>query len=459
MTRIRSLIAACLALAAVAVAAPAQASAAPVLGFNDTFAVTEHSRSIALSQQFGVASNRLFVRWDWIQAAGPDSYEFLVPDTQYRALREAGQRPFWVIVGTPHWALPPDCRSATQCPPMPASDGGYREFLRKFAARYPESAGIEIGNEPNLADSWLEPNPFRYAQLLRSGYEAVKSVTPSIPVLIGGLTPGAVTGNGIEATAFLDALYSYGAKDYSDGIGYHVYAGGHVREVAPDIKSMMRQAIAVRDRHGDDAQFWITETGFPAAGTSQYSDATFDEPTQGQRLAIAYRVLKSMPQVGGIYFFRLVDNPAGNPLEQTMGIFRADGSAKPAVEALKNAINDPAAWPDYKISVKGPKTATSGASFKVTAAGYAGPGHVKYEWLLKRPAGHWSLPVATTTVPSVKLKYGKPANYTVGVRVVADLDTFTAEAGHTVKVKPKPVVKKKPVKKKKSKKKKNGSRK
>lgn len=458
MTRIRTLIAACLALVAVAVAAPAAASAAPVLGFNDHFGIGNMERSVALSQQFGVTSNRIFVRWDWMETKH-GNYDFSLTDRQYAALRAAGQRPFWVVNGTPAWALPADCQGAlpTQCPA--ADDAHFRAFMSRFAARYPDSAGYEIGNEPNLEHSWLVPNPIRYAELLRSGYQAVKSATPGVPVLIGGLTPGAVSGNGIAATDFLDALYKLGAKDYSDGIGYHVYVAGHVHEVAPDIKKAMAQAIAVRDKWGDDAGFWITETGFPATGKSQYSDATFDEATQGERLAISYRVFKSMPQVHGVYFFRLVDNPEGNTLEQSMGLFRADGSPKPAVQALRDAINDPVAWPSYAMKVTGPKSAISGSRFVVRASGYTGSGPVKYEWLLKRPAGHWSLPFATTTTPAIGVKYGKPAKYTIGVRLVTERDTFEVQEGATVQVKPKPKAKpkKKPAKKKKKGKKKSRS--
>jgi hypothetical protein len=455
MTRIRTLIVACVTLAAIAVA-PAAASAVPSVGFNDTFGPTELSRSVPLSQQFGVTSNRIFVRWDWIEKT-QGQFDFALTDVQHNALRAAGQRPFWVFNGTPSWALPAACAAAlpTQCPP--ADDATYRNFVSRFAARYPESAGYEIGNEPNLSTSWRTPDPARYAELLRTGYAAVKSVTPNVPVLIGGLCPGAVSGNGIEATAFLEALYKLGAKDYSDGIGYHVYVAGHVGEVAPDIKQAMSQAIAVRNANGDDGKFWITETGFPSTGKSEYSDATFDEATQGTRLAIAYRVFKSMPEVGGLYIFRLVDSPLGNSLEQSMGLFRADGSPKPAVQALKDAINDPVAWPNYTIGVTGPKKAVSGARFVVHATGYTGPGPVKYEWLLKRPAGHWSLPFATTTQPATGVKYGKPANYTIGVRVVTEFDKYAVTNGVTVKVEAKPTAdakKKKAAKKKKSKKKK-----
>jgi len=458
MTRIRTLVAACLALAAIGAAAPAAGQAAPALGFNDNFTPQDAQHSIALSQQFGATSNRLFVRWDWIERTH-GKYDWWLTDGPYNALKAAGQRPFWVIVGTPSWALDGSCTDALSCPQTPANDGAYQEFLRRFAARYPDSVAIEVGNEPNLDGNWENPSPFRYAQLLKLGYDAIKQSAPPVPVLIGGLCPGAVSGKGIDATQFLDALYNLGAKDYSDGIGYHVYVAGHVGEVAPDIKKAMAQAIAVRDRHGDDAPFWISETGFPSTGKSQYSDATFDEVTQGQRLAISYRVFKAMPQVAAIYYFRLVDNPEGNYLEQSMGLFRADGSPKPAVQALKDAIADPVAWPSYAMTVSGPKKAVSGSSFKVTAAGYTGGGPVKYEWLLKRPAGHWSLPFATTTAPAVRVKYGKPAKYTIGVRLVTSVDTFDVAQGHTVTVTPKPKAKPKPKPKKKSKKKRSKGKK
>ena len=451
MTRIRTSIAACLALAAVAVAAPASASAAPLLGFNDHFGIGNMEQSVALTQQhFGATSNRIFVRWDWMEKT-PGAYDFSLTDRQYNALAAGNQRPVWVIVGVPAWAQPGDCQNPTACPQTPAFDGAYQEFIRRFASRYASSVAIEIGNEPNLNGSWQNPNPERYAAILRLANDAIKSSAPGIQVLIGGITPGAVSGNGIEATEFLRRIYAQGAKDYSDGIGYHVYVAGHVSEVAPDIKQAMRQAIKVRNDNGDDAKFWITETGFPSTGKSEYSDALFDEFTQGQRYAISYRVFKSLDEVAAIYYFRVSDHHEGNALEQSMGVFRADGTPKPAVEALKKAVAEDDEWPSYTMKVTGPKTAIGGSSFAVTAVGYKGRGKVKYEWLLKRPAGHWSLPVATTTKPTVKLKYGKAGKYTVGVRLVTSQDAFTSAKGHTVTVKPKPKAsaKKKPKKKRK----------
>ena len=449
MTRIRTTIAACLALAAVAVTAPASASAAPLLGFNDHFGIGNMEQSVALTQQhFGVTSNRIFVRWDWMEVSR-GAYDFSLTDRQYNALKAGNQRPVWVVTGVPAWAQPGDCREATACPQSPEFDGAYQAFLSRFAARYPDSVAIELGNEPNLNGSWVNPNPERYAAILRAGHDAIKGASAGIKVLIGGITPGAVSGNGIEATEFLRRIYVAGAKDYSDGIGYHVYVAGHVKEVAPDIKQAMGQAIKVRNAFGDDGKFWITETGFPSTGKSEYSDAHFDEFTQGQRYAISYRVFKAMDEVAAVYYFRVKDHPEGNYLEQSMGVFRHDGTPKPAVDALKKAVATEAEWPTYTMKVTGPKTAIGGSSFAVTAAGYKARGKVKYEWLLKRPQGHWSLPVATTTKPTVKLKYGKAGKYTVGVRLVTSNDAFTSARGHTVTVKPKP--KGKPAKKKRKK--------
>ena len=451
MIRIRTLVAACMTLAAIAVAAPASASAAPLLGFNDHFGIGNMEQSVALTQQhFGVSSNRIFVRWDWMEVT-PGAYDFSLTDRQYNALKAGGQRPVWVVTGVPDWAQPGDCRLPTACPQLPEFDGAYQEFMRRFAARYADSVAIEIGNEPNLNGSWAHPNPERYAAILRAGHDAIKGSAAGIQVLIGGITPGAVSGNGIEATEFLRRIYEAGAKDYSDGIGYHVYVAGHVSEVAPDIKQAMGQAIKVRNEYGDTGKFWITETGFPSVGKSEYSSALFDEFTQGQRYAISYRVFKSMDEVAAVYYFRVVDHHEGNHLEQSMGVFRQDGTPKPAVEALKKAMATEAEWPSYTMKVKGPKTAIGGSSFAVTAAGYKGRGKVKYEWLLKRPQGHWSLPVATTTKPTVKLKYGKAGKYTVGVRLVTANDAFTSAKGHTVTVKPKPKAKKKPKRKKRKK--------
>ncbi len=104
--KIRPLIAACMTLAAIAVAAPASASADPLLGFNDNFGIGDMERSVALTQQhFGVKTNRLFVRWDWMEKK-PGQYDFVMSDRSYATLKAAGQRPTYVIVGTPEGTVP-----------------------------------------------------------------------------------------------------------------------------------------------------------------------------------------------------------------------------------------------------------------------------------------------------------------------------------------------------------------
>src|SRR3989442_1022252 len=90
------------------------------------------------------------------------------------------------------------------------------------AARYPQLAGIEIWNEPNMTWAWApSPDPARYTQLLRLAYDAVKAVNPSMPVIGGSLAANlspAATSASTPIRPFLQSMYDNGARGHLDGI-------------------------------------------------------------------------------------------------------------------------------------------------------------------------------------------------------------------------------------------------
>src|SRR5207244_930552 len=102
---------------------------------------------------------------------------------------------------------------------------------------------------------------------------------------------------------FLNEAYEAGIKGHYDKLGFHVYVGGTLGSVAPDVKTEMSTVRNVRDEHGDSSPFWITETGFPSEGASKFSDAVYTEDMQAEMLSTDYKVLSSMPEVEGLFFF------------------------------------------------------------------------------------------------------------------------------------------------------------
>jgi hypothetical protein len=423
MTRgmtLRMLVRALVATAVATIGMVSSASAAPaVFGVNNLWPYNDGARlarEVALSQQLGVQSDRIIIEWGVLEPRR-HAYAWSSLDGYYRAMDALGIRPLIDLVGSPAWAREQGC-NLSRCPQAPAFDGDYQSFVRAMVARYPHLAGVEVMNEPNLTEWWPHPDPARYAQIVKSAYAGVKSANPNVPVITAGLSPNGAIGPG----QFLHRAYEAGMKGHYDKLGFHVYVGGTLSSVAPDVKTEMSTVRNVRDEHGDDAPFWITETGFPSEGASQYSAAVYSEDMQAQMLAVDYKVLSSMPDVEGVFVFLLSDLPSWTG-GQKMGLYRADLTPKPAVDAFREARENPF-WPTYNLTVSGPAAPVKSSQwFTLQANGYTGPGPVRYEWLIWH-TDHWSLPIGRTDVPTFSYKIYRGGVWRFAVRLVTDSDTY-----------------------------------
>src|SRR4051794_27268197 len=278
------------ALAASANAAPAVFGVNNLWPYNDA---GQLGREVALSQQLGVQSDRIIIEWGVLQPRR-NQFAWSSLDNYYRAMDALGIKPLIDLVGSPAWAREQGC-NLTRCPQAPQYDSDYQSFVRAMVNRYPHLAGVEVLNEPNLTEWWPHPDPARYAQILRAAYAGVKSANPNVAVVTAGLSPNGA----ISPGQFLNEAYAAGIKGHFDKIGFHVYVGGTLSSVAPDVKTEMSTVRNVRDENGDSSPFWITETGFPSDGASQYSSAVYSEDMQAQMLSVDYKVLSSMPDVRG----------------------------------------------------------------------------------------------------------------------------------------------------------------
>jgi hypothetical protein len=411
---------AAVATAAAALVLAAPASAAPaVFGVNNLWPFNDGARlaqEVGLSQQLGVQSDRIIIEWGVLEPKR-NVFAWSSLDGYYRAMDALGIRPLVDLVGSPAWAREAGC-SLSRCPQAPAHDADYQAFVRALVARYPHLAGLEVMNEPNLTEWWPDPDPARYAEILKAAYAGAKAANPDVPVVTAGLSPNGA----ISPGQFLNEAYAAGIKGHYDKLGFHVYVGGTLPSVAPDVKTEMSTVRNVRDENGDSAPFWITETGFPSDGASRYSSAVYTEDTQAQMLGVDYRVLSSMPDVEGVFVFLLSDVPGWSGT-QKMGLYRSDLTPKPAVDAFRQARADPF-WPTYDMSVTGPAAAVKSSEwFTLQANGYTGAAPARYEWLIWH-TDHWSLPIGRTDTPSFRFHIYRGGTWRFAVRLVTDSDTY-----------------------------------
>ncbi|GAC1323839.1 MAG: hypothetical protein NVSMB25_20660 [Thermoleophilaceae bacterium] len=415
------------ATAAILLAVAATAAAAtPLLGFNDGWAAPDTARDVTLTRQMGATSDRLQVFWSDTEQR-PGVYDWYGADNAYNAMLARGIRPLIDVVTAPAWTKDAACSDVLLCQQTPAHDGDYARYVTTLVRRYPAALAIELGNEPNLHNWWLHSDPARYAQILKVGYFAAKQANPRIRVILAGTCCTTLSRNGnIGAATFLARLYRFGVQGHYDAIGFHVYPGGALGRVAPDVKSELAAMRAVRDAHHDRSKFWITETGFPSSGRSPYSGVVFDEPGQAERIAIDYRVLRAMPDVEAVYFYRLTDylGRAGDPgsgLEPSEGFYRIGFFPKPAVAALRQALGAPP-WPAFRVRAGAPRRVRAGRRFRVSARGFGGRG-ARYAWVIWR-RGHWSTPLASARRPFGRVRISHPGTYRLAVRVVTRRDEF-----------------------------------
>lgn len=333
----------------VALASTGSAAADEVrFGFNDW----QVSSQLPLQVELGAPIRRWSVAWNEVETT-PEAWNWSRYDAQYQALTAAGLQPLVIARGAPCWAHPSSpCEGAgSAIAADPAFDDAWAEFVRRLAARYPAVVAVEIWNEPNIKPSFSPyPNPARFAALLKAAYPAVKSVDPALPVISGGLFVSRGSGPfGIGNAQFLAGMYTAGAKGYMDGIGIHPYPRTDSLDPTPRVydpallDGILAGVRATRDAAGDSATpIWITEIG-ESTTTMPGFPAAVSERGQASDLVALVRAIRAAPDVRVAIIHRLVDLPIelGGPygaVEGGFGVFRTDGSPKPAACALSREL-------------------------------------------------------------------------------------------------------------------------
>ncbi|MDQ3933854.1 MAG: hypothetical protein M3340_04400 [Actinomycetota bacterium] len=267
MRGLLSALAAALAFAAPAAAAPAEFGVNANRVFQDSFDGDRWNLHLSAIRATGVRLVRNDAYWE---AAEPDppqdgvhTYDWTYLD--FVAIAMANHELRWapILDYSALWAssVPGD----DHAPPKDADD--YAAYAAAFARRYgrggslwdefdpkaePPVTTYEIWNEPNLDVFWRPaPDPARYMELYAKARAAIKAVDPDAVVLVGGLVPG---------TGFERALYATrpDAAAIVDGVAFHPYAAT-VDGVLREVRNLRRTLEEVGD---PEAPIHITELGW-----------------------------------------------------------------------------------------------------------------------------------------------------------------------------------------------------
>ncbi|MGD0296313.1 MAG: glycosyl hydrolase [Bryobacteraceae bacterium] len=218
----------------------------------------------------------------------------------------------------------------------PKNPDAFAAYAANLAGRYPQIQAWEVWNEPNTSFFWRPAVGVEaYTNLLKKTFRAVKAANPNATVILGGLSPGDQSGtaDSVPAADFLNQIYQGGGGAFFDAVAYHAYGEGALEDWLADALLGIRY---VMDSNGDVSKpVWITEMGCYTNGPGSVSEAW-----QAEYLSQARSYLARIPYVERVYWYTLRDASTSTDPEANYGLFRADGSPKPAVQAFSAPLGN-----------------------------------------------------------------------------------------------------------------------
>lgn len=288
----------------------------PELGVLEWFRPGEEARVLGALDRLealGIAHLRTNIGWaDWFTGRAQAWYDWLIPTVAQRIelLPTIGYTP-------PSLGL----ASRTSSPPRNPKD--FADFIDVVISRYGDHfEHIELWNEPNNLSEWdwtLDPGWKIFSRMVQmAGHWAQRC---GKKVVLGGMSP--------VDPGWLDTIAGEGALRFIDVVGIHGFPGTWELSWS-GWASQIERTREVLDRHGSQAEVWVTEVG--------YSTWRHDERRQVETFLEAMKA-----PAGRIYWYALDDLHPDLPAtdgfhiderEYHFGFYRANGRAKLLTRAL-----------------------------------------------------------------------------------------------------------------------------
>jgi hypothetical protein len=309
----------------------------------------EIDASLDKMQALGVRNVRVLIPWYDVE---PDEgvYKWDNIDRVVAAADERGMGVLATITHSPYWAVRPGDTPVTSPPADPAVFGDFAGLVaQRFAGKI---AAYEVWNEPNGAIAFTPtPDAARYTVLLQDAYAKIKAADPSVTV-IGGILGAVPTrpGESIDSPTFLQQMYDAGAHGYFDAIAFHPYQFTTPYSQGLDLTgSPLNEVNAMRAlmvAKGDGGKLiWATEYGLATIAPIKPADQAVTEEHQAAYIKDFVAAWSAQSFAGPMFIYTMQDKPQyTGSLEDSFGLYRADGTPKPAAQVIADFI---AAHPQY----------------------------------------------------------------------------------------------------------------
>ncbi len=310
------------------------------------FGAVEAYMAPQLAADLRVGWDRMIIHWYDRQPDKLDQWNVSGAEIDRIATAEtAGREIVALLMGTPPWAT--DGTPIGGVPRglyLPVSDPGnlWATFVRRAVGEYKGRINRWIiWNEPDIAmtdpGAQFEGTVQDYYQLLKVAYLAAKEVNPKAVIHLAGLTYWHdVVYN---RPSYLKRLLDVARQDktarannyYFDVFTAHIYFRSEtVYEIIASYRKLLRQ-------YGLRQPIWLNETNAAPTDDPQYPASPLVLVTMDQQAAfiIQANALALAAGADRIAIYKFYDETAPPPGGESYGLFRPDGSARPAAEAYR----------------------------------------------------------------------------------------------------------------------------
>jgi beta-xylosidase len=190
---------------------------------------------------------------------------------------------------------------------------------------------IKLWNEPNNLSHWdfqMDPEWREFAGMIRGAARAIRGIAPDLRIVLGGLSP-------IDPH-FIRLLERQGALDDLDVVAVHGFPFDWNHWKIEEWPAKLAEIAAVTDR-----PIWVTEVGASTFGSDEI-----------QVLGLKRTKALLLERVERVFWYSLLDLPPtweattrhkesdGSSYYRHfyLGLIRADGTAKPALEQFDPAM-------------------------------------------------------------------------------------------------------------------------
>ena len=297
----------------------------------------------------GIGWERVNFDWCALQPTGPhDCNRAAVSGAMINAEVAHGREIVGIIGCRPPWAsgargLP---RGLDLAPDDPRNAWG--AFVAELARRYRGRVRHWIiWNEPDVWDrrvaGYTWPGTVDdFAQLQRVAYLQLKRVDPSLVVHLAATTYwwDAAYGHPLYLARLLDALGRDPAARRNNW--YFDVASAHIYNVPDDVARILRIDRDLMHAHGFGKPIWLDETGAAPTGDGPWKSVGPRAIATAEEQAAYVVQASALALAGGaarIEFYKMTDPPDLSPHAYPSGLVRPDGTARPAVAALRAATH------------------------------------------------------------------------------------------------------------------------